>query len=270
LFLVDSPVFSIRFHPELSEILCMVSPPASTRALAARTLRTVPRERVAAIVAEVLAEKLAARAPAATTPATPAGDRAPAPLVVNISVRHMHITAAHLEVLFGPGAELTPQRWLYQQGQYAAQQTVDVIGPKRRILREVRILGPVRDHSQIELAFSDAIMLGIDVPVRMSGNVKGTPGCIVMGPKGHIVLPEGVIRAQRHVHLSPADAARFGVAAGDELELVVEHPSCPAVLGGVIARVHPTFRLEVHMDSDEGNACDLPRASGVALRKARG
>lgn len=253
-----------------------MSTPASPRAVAAPALRALPRERVAAVVAEVLAEKLAARArvpaaPAPTkAPAAKASDRAPAPLVVNISVRHAHITEQHLEVLFGAGAKLEPQRWLYQEGQYAAAQTVDVIGPKRRILHDVRILGPVRDHTQIELAFSDAIMLGIDVPVRMSGNIVGTPGCIVMGPKGHLVLPEGVIRAQRHVHLSPADAERHGVVAGDEMELVVEHPTCPCVLGGIVARVHPTFRLEVHMDSDEGNACDLPRAAGVALRKARG
>ncbi len=220
----------------------------------------VDREQVARLVAEVLQARLARDVPAASAPAG-------SPLVVNISVRHMHITPAHLEILFGPGARLTPARWLYQHGAFAAEQTVDLVGPKRRMLNNVRILGPTRPESQIELAFSDAILLGVDVPVRMSGNIAGTPGVIVMGPKGHIVLDRGVIRAQRHVHMSPADAARYGVRQGDALDLVVEHPTCPATLGGIRVRIDPSFKLEVHMDSDEGNACDLPGATGLRLVK---
>jgi putative phosphotransacetylase len=249
------PVFSIDVHLELSENLCMPGSDAAAPAL--------DRDRIATIVAEVVGERLGGRAadsPAAARPDSPS-------VVTNISVRHAHLTAEHLEVLFGSGAELTPARWLYQDGQFAAEQTVDLVGPKRRMLRDVRILGPTRDHTQIELAFSDAIMLGIDVPVRMSGRIEGTPGCIVMGPRGHLVLEHGVIRAQRHVHMSPADAAHYGVDSGDALELVVDHPTCPVVLGEVVARVSPAFRLEVHIDSDEGNACDLPGATGVTLRK---
>src|SRR5690606_5452708 len=116
----------------------------------------------------------------------------PDALVVNISARHMHVTQEHLEILFGPGARLTPMRWLYQEGQFASEQTVDLIGPRRRMLQGVRILGPVRSATQIELAFSDAIALGIDLPVRMSGNIEGTPGCLVLGPRGHIQLEKGL------------------------------------------------------------------------------
>lgn len=212
------------------------------------------RQRIARIVAEVLRDRFAP------------GQAEPSPLVVNISVRHMHITQEHLEVLFGPGAELTPARRLYQEGQFAAEQTVDLVGPKRRMLHAVRILGPLRPHSQIELAFSDAIMLGIDVPVRVSGNTDGTPGCIVMGPKGHLLLDKGIIRAQRHIHMSPADAAHYGVKPGETMELVIDHPTCPVTLGGVMVRVDPRYKLEVHIDSDEGNACDLPGAMALRLK----
>lgn len=180
----------------------------------------------------------------------------------------MHITQEHLEILFGAGAELTPQRMLYQEGQFASQQTVDIVGPKRRILQNVRILGPTRPATQIELAFSDAIYLGIDAPVRMSGKISGTPGAILLGPKGHLLLKEGIIRAQRHVHLSPDDAAAYGVQAGDAMDLHIQHPTCPMVMQGVMVRVDPLFRCEIHIDSDEGNACHLPTATGLRLVKA--
>jgi putative phosphotransacetylase len=225
----------------------------------ASTWPDVDRQRIERIVSEVLSARFLA----------PGATAAESPLVVNISVRHMHICQAHLDVLFGTGAQLTPQRWLYQQGQFASEQTVDLVGPKRRMLTGVRILGPLRPHSQIELAFSDAINLGIQVPVRMSGKIDGTPGCIVLGPQGHLILPQGVIRAQRHAHLSPADAQRFGVQHGDELTLAIEHPTCAVTLGGIRARIDAKFKLEVHIDSDEGNACDLPGATGMRLAKAQ-
>lgn len=225
---------------------------------ASPAVETIDRARIERIVADIVRDRF-----------TPTA-RPQSPLVVNISVRHMHITQEHLEILFGPGAELIPYRWLYQEGQFAAEQTVDLVGPKRRMLQAVRILGPTRPQSQIELAFSDAILLGIDVPVRMSGNIDGTPGCIVMGPKGHLVLEKGVIRAQRHVHMSPADTEYYGVQAGDATELIVEHPTCAVRLGGIIVRVNPRYKLEVHMDSDEGNACDLPGATGLRLVKSAG
>lgn len=219
-------------------------------------LSAIDRDRVHRVVSEVLQARL--QSPP---------DTQPSPLIVNISVRHVHITQEDLEVLFGVGAELKPMRALYQDGQFSSEQTVDLVGPKRRMLHNVRILGPVRSATQIELAFSDAINLGIDVPVRMSGNLDGTPGCIVMGPKGHIVLEQGVIRAVRHAHMSPADAKHFGVSNGDEMNLEIEHPTCPVTLGGIKARIDPALKLEVHIDSDEGNACDLPGATALKLVK---
>jgi propanediol utilization protein len=221
------------------------------------TERKIDRRRIERIVADIVGRSLGA----------PEAERGTSPLVVNISARHMHITQDHLELLFGAGAELTPMRWLYQDGQFASEQTVDLIGPKRRLLQSVRILGPVRSASQIELAFSDAVNLGIDVPVRMSGNVEGTPGCLILGPKRHLELPQGVIRAHRHVHMSPGDAARYGVEHGDGMDLLIEHPSCPVRLGGIKVRVHPAYKLEVHVDTDEANACDLPHATNVRLDK---
>ncbi len=218
---------------------------------------TINQNDVQRLVAEVLRERLNA--------AAASKQQQPSPLVVNISVRHVHITQEHLEILFGTGTELQPMRMLYQDGQFSSVQTVDLIGPKRRMLKDVRILGPTRSATQIELAFSDAIALGIDVPVRMSGNLDGTPGCIVMGPKGHLVLEQGVIRAMRHVHMSPAEAAYYGAQHENKMNLIVDHPTCPVTLGGVLVRVDPSFRLEVHIDSDEGNTCDLPGATGMRL-----
>jgi putative phosphotransacetylase len=216
----------------------------------------IGRERIERVIADVLRERF-----------TPDAARR-SPLVVNVSIRHMHVRPDHLEILFGPGAALTPHRWLYQEGQFAAEQTVDLVGPKRRMLQNVRILGPTRPHSQIELAFSDAIMLGVDASVRMSGKIESTPGCIVMGPKGHLVLEQGVIRAQRHVHMSPSDTEFYGVQAGDVMDLIVDHPTCSLTMGGIVVRVNARFKLEVHIDSDEGNACDLPGATGLRLMKS--
>lgn len=190
----------------------------------------------------------------------------PSKLLVNISARHMHITQESLETLFGPGAELTVLKPLYQDGHFASEQTVTIIGPRHRTITNLRILGPCRPDNQIELAFTDAIAMGIDAPVRMSGKVADTPGCIVMGPKGYIEMKQGVIRAQRHVHMHPTDAAYYGVKTGDALKLRVDS-SCPTVFEGIIARVDPKVKLEVHLDTDEGNACDLMHATSVDLFK---
>src|SRR5690606_40592606 len=118
-------------------------------------------------------------------------------LVVSISARHCHLTDAHVEQLFGPGHTLTPAKPLYQDGFYAAEQTVMVVGPRRRMLPNVRVLGPTRPFSQVELAYTDSISLGIDVPVRHSGKIDGTPGCVLVGPSGTVQLTQGVIRAAR-------------------------------------------------------------------------
>jgi len=185
-------------------------------------------------------------------------------LRVNISARHMHIAQQDLETLFGAGTQLTVFRPLYQEGQFASEQTVTIIGPRHRTITNLRILGPCRPENQIELAFTDGIAMGIDLPVRMSGDIEGTPGCIVLGPKGHIEMKQGVIRALRHVHMNADDAARYGVKNGDLMKLHVAS-DCSIALEGVVARINPAFKLEVHLDTDEGNASNLPNARRVEL-----
>ena len=187
-------------------------------------------------------------------------------LVVSISARHVHLTDEHVQALFGPGQRLTPMKDLYQEGYFAAEETVMIVGPRRRMLPSVRVLGPTRKASQVELAFTDGISLGIDLPVRMSGNIEGTPGCVLVGPKGVIDLEEGVIRAERHVHMGPADAAFYGVADGERMSLRV-YSRCSTVFEGLIVRVGERIKLEVHLDTDEGNGADLEHAEKVELFK---
>lgn len=188
-------------------------------------------------------------------------------LVVNISARHCHLTQADVDVLFGAGYQLTTMRRLYQDTDFAANETVAVVGSRQRMIPGVRILGPCRKFSQVELAFTDSISLGIDVPVRLSGDIEGTPGCILIGPKGSLVLKQGVIRAERHAHMGPKDAAYYGVKHLDRMNMKVESP-CSSTLEGLLVRTHPDWKLEVHIDTDEANACDLAHATGVILTKA--
>jgi putative phosphotransacetylase len=185
-------------------------------------------------------------------------------LVANISARHCHLTQADVHVLFGAEYQLTPMKTLYQSTEFAAHETVAVVGSRQRMIPGVRILGPCRSFSQVELSFTDAISLGIDAPVRLSGDLEGTPGCLLIGPKGSVVLAQGVIRAQRHVHMGPKDAAYYGVKHLDRINLRVAS-SCPTVLEGLLVRVDPAWKLEVHIDTDEANCCDLPHATHVTL-----
>jgi len=201
--------------------------------------------------------------PASTEPTKPN-------LVVSISARHCHLTDEHVEILFGPGAKLIPEKPLYQDGFYAAEQTVMVVGPRRRMLPTVRVLGPTRPASQVELAFTDAISLGIDAPVRHSGNINGTPGCVLVGPKGVVELNEGVIRAARHVHMSNKNAEFYGVKNKDFMKLRIEAPQCTVVFEDLLVRADATSKLEVHIDTDEGNACYLDGATKVELLKQDG
>jgi len=189
-------------------------------------------------------------------------------LVVSISARHCHLTDEHVEKLFGPQRRLTPMKPLYQDGFFAAEETVMVVGPKRKMLPTVRVLGPTRPKSQVELAFTDGISLGIDLPVRASGKIAGTPGCVLVGPAGAVELSEGVIRAERHVHMSPADAAHYGVADGDRMSLAISG-GCSSVFRDLLVRVDPAAKLEVHIDTDEGNAADLDHATEVELFRQR-
>jgi propanediol utilization protein len=186
-------------------------------------------------------------------------------VVISISARHVHLTDEHVEILFGAGHTLTPMKPLYQDGFYAAEETVMVVGPRRRMLPTVRILGPTRGTSQVELAFTDSISLGIDAPVRHSGRIEGTPGCVLVGPKGVVELKQGVIRAARHVHMNARDAARLGVKNGESMKLRIESPACTTVLEDILVRADETSKLEVHLDTDEGNACFLDAATKVQL-----
>lgn len=191
-------------------------------------------------------------------------------LMVSISARHVHLTDEHVEILFGPGARLTPDKPLYQDGFYAAAEQVMVVGPRRRMLPTVRVLGPTRPFSQVELAFTDSISLGIEAPVRHSGNIKGTPGCVLVGPKGVVELHEGVIRAARHVHMNTRDTEYYGVKNGDLMRLRIESPLSTTVFEDLLVRADGTSKLEVHIDTDEGNACFLDAATKVELLKQDG
>jgi putative phosphotransacetylase len=187
-------------------------------------------------------------------------------VVISVSARHVHLSDADVETLFGAGHKLTVMKDLYQDGYYAAEETVMVVGPKRRMLPTVRVLGPTRPESQVELAFTDGISLGIDLPVRPSGQIEGTPGCVLVGPKGVVELKQGVIRAERHVHMGPDDAAAYGVKDGERMSLRV-HSSCMATFENVLVRVGKKIKLEVHLDTDEGNASDIDHATKVELLK---
>jgi putative phosphotransacetylase len=226
----------------------------------------MPREQLERVVRQIVRERYsggdASPGPGGGPPGSSA-DYMPN-LVVNISARHLHVCQADLDRLFGPGSELTVFRWLYQPGEFAAEQTVTILGPKQRAIQNVRILGPVRSATQVEISFTDSIALGIDAPVRPSGKIDNTPGCLIVGPKGVVELTRGVIRAQRHVHMSPADAAVYGLTDGQSVKLAV-YSDCPVTFDGVICRVDPKFLLEVHLDTDEGNACNLVNATGVDL-----
>ena len=189
-------------------------------------------------------------------------------LVVNSSARHMHISPENLEVLFGKGAELTVHKWLYMDGQFASQQTVTLIGPRKRIIPNLRILGPCRNLTQIELAYTDSVQLGLDIPTKMSGDIEGTPGGYVMGPKGMLEMKNGIIRAARHVHMAPADAAFYGVKHLDKITLKVVSKDCTTRFDDLLVRVDPSFKLEVHIDTDEANACNLEKATKVELFKS--
>ncbi|MFA6471277.1 MAG: phosphate propanoyltransferase, partial [Candidatus Latescibacterota bacterium] len=177
-----------------------------------------------------------------------------------------HICKKDLETLFGQGAELHAFRDLYQKGEFAAQETVSLVGPKMRILEKVRILGPMRDHTQVELARTDAIFLGIDAPVRMSGEIKGSAPITIVGPKGVVEMKEGCIRAMRHIHMNPKEAESFGLKNGDMVKLRVGGPSA-VTFENVAIRVSDKVRLQVHLDTDEGNVADVHCNQDVEIIK---
>lgn len=197
----------------------------------------------------------------------PSRAAAPNPLVVNVSARHCHLTPEAVEVLFGKGHQLTPHKWLYQDGQFAAKETLTLIGPRSRVISNLRILGPCRNFNQVELAYTDGIALGFELPLRISGDIKGTLGSMLMGPAGFFEMQEGVIRALRHVHMSPEDANYYEVKPGAEMRLRIGGP-CGLILDKLLVRVDKSFKLEVHIDTDEGNACNLQPETPCELMEA--
>jgi len=183
---------------------------------------------------------------------------------IAVSARHMHITQETLEKLFGAGYQLTPRNPLSQPGQFAAKESVTVVGP-RNAIEKVRILGPVRPKNQIEVSRTDEFFLGIDAPIRESGRTENTPGCTVIGPKGKVVLDEGLICAWRHIHMKPEDAALFGVKDGDIVDVRVNSSERALTFGNVLIRVSDKFNLEMHIDTDEANAAEISHAAKGTL-----
>src|SRR3954451_19074235 len=211
--------------------------------MVAQGTQKLDRREVESLVREVLLQKLRggstpppAREQHAVQPSRAGGP--PNPLVVNVSARHMHVSQADLETLFGAGSKLTKLKDLYQQGEFASEQLVTLVGPRQRIIPNVRILGPMRDYTQIELSYTDGIYLGLDLPLRISGNHEGTPGVTILGPKGAVNLTKGVIRAERHVHMSKEDMAYYNVQDGDYLKLKITGP-CGVTFDRVKVRFHP-------------------------------
>ena len=187
-------------------------------------------------------------------------------LAVHASARHMHICREDLDQLFGAGYELTVDHPLYQEGNFAAQEMLTLIGPRSRLISNLRILGPLRSRTQVELAFTDAASLGLELPIRLSGDLDGTPGAFLMGPHGMIESEEGVIRAARHVHMNPSDAAHYGVAHGDLMKLRVGGEA-GVTFERVEVRVGADYRLDVHLDTDEANASGLSLTKDIELFK---
>jgi putative phosphotransacetylase len=177
---------------------------------------------------------------------------------VEVSNRHCHLTRETFEVLYGRGKELTPLRELSQRGEFAAQETVTLVGPNMRSIEGVRILGPFRKFDQVELSFTDGFYLGMDLPVRLSGDVAGSAPITIVGPKGSVTLKEGAIRAMRHLHASPEEAKRLGLRDGEKIAIEVPGP-IGVVFQNVIVRVSPNGRLAFHIDTDEANAAGVKR-----------
>lgn len=179
--------------------------------------------------------------------------------IVETSARHVHLTQEHLEALFGKGATLTHKKDLSQPGQFACEERVTIVGPKRE-LAGVSILGPVRPATQVELSATDARSIGVDAPIRESGDIAGSGACKIIGPKGEIEISEGVIVAKRHIHLTPADAEELGVKDKEIVWVKLETDGRKAIFGDVVVRVSEKFARAMHIDTDESNAVSAPRS----------
>ena len=178
--------------------------------------------------------------------------------IVETSARHVHLTAEAFATLFGEGKELTVKKMLSQPGQFASEERVTIVGPKKS-LPNVSILGPFRKANQVELSATDARSIGIVAPIRESGDVAGSGACKIVGPEGEIEISEGVIVAKRHIHLTPADAEEMGVKDKDVVWVRLDTDGIKAILGDVVCRVSDSYALAMHIDTDESNAVSAPR-----------
>lgn len=188
----------------------------------------------------------------------------PGSIPIAVSARHIHLTRAAVDALFEVGHALTPLKPLSQPGQYASEEVLDIVGPKRTLER-VRVLGPERSACQVEISRTDEFFLGLDAPVRLSGDLAHTPGVTLRGPAGTLTLPDGVICAARHIHMTPADAAAFGVKHKDVVEVEVSSGPRKLIFGDVAIRVSDASKLEMHIDTDEANAAEISSAAEGAL-----
>ena len=177
-------------------------------------------------------------------------------VLVEISARHVHVTDEALEILFGKGHRLTPKKDLSQPGQFACEEKVTVVGPKSQL--KASILGPTRPENQVELSLTDARSIGATAPIRESGDVKGSGACKLIGPAGEIELTEGVIAAKRHIHMTPADAEKYGIKDKQIVSVKIPTEGRSLVFGDVVARVSEKYRLAMHIDTDEANAACVP------------
>lgn len=182
---------------------------------------------------------------------------------VAVSARHVHLTERSIATLFGAGHVLQVHAWLHQPGQFAAEETVTLVGPRGR-LEHVRIVGPAREEDQVEISRTDEVALGLDAPVRLSGELAHTPGIELIGPAGSLRLDHGVVLAQRHVHVSPTEAVRLGLRDRQIVEASVGSPERALIFKDVIVRVSPHYHAELHLDTDEGNAAGV-RSGDQAL-----
>lgn len=187
-------------------------------------------------------------------------------VLVETSARHVHLSQKDLETLFGEGYQLTNKKDLSQPGQFACTERVDVVGTKKT-MPGVTILGPVRPETQVELSLTDARSIGVDAPIRESGDIAGSGACKLVGPKGEVELAQGVIAAKRHIHMTPADAEEFGVQDKDVVSVKIDSDGRALVFGDVVVRVSPKYALAMHIDTDESNAAGVkPGMMGEVIK----
>lgn len=186
-------------------------------------------------------------------------------VLVEISARHVHVTEQDLETLFGKGYKLTPKKDLSQPGQFACEERVTVVGPKKE-LAGVSILGPCRPATQVEISLTDARSIGVKAPIRESGDIAGSGACKLVGPCGEVELTEGVIAAKRHIHMTPEDAEKYGITDKQIVSVKIPTEGRALVFDDVVARVSSSYKLAMHLDTDEANAAAIPGScTGIIL-----